>query len=75
MQLIYNNKENRYMQRIGESVLENVSVDYAPNGFATFNDGSPVQIRLTLQFKETNILTRETIIQSYAPAAGIVDDI
>lgn len=75
MQLMYNNKENRYMQRIRESVLENVSVDYAPNGFATFNDGSPVQIRLTLQFKETSVLTRETIIQSYAPAAGIVDDI
>ena len=75
MQLMYNNKENRYMQRIRESVLESVSVDYAPNGFATFNDGSPVQIRLTLQFKETSVLTRETIIQSYAPAAGIVDDI
>jgi hypothetical protein len=75
MQLMYNNKENRYMQRIRESVLESVAVDYAPNGFATFNDGSPVQIRLTLQFKETSILTRETIIESYAPAAGIVDDI
>ncbi len=65
IQMVYNQQENPFMQKFGESVIENVSVDYAPNGFATFNDGSPVQIRLTLQFKETNILTRETIQQSY----------
>ena len=63
--MVYKQQQNPFMQKFGESVIENVSVDYAPNGFATFNDGSPVQIRLTLQFKETNILTRESIQQSY----------
>ena len=71
MQLMHNNRENYNMQRIRESVLENVSVDYAPNGFATFKDGSPVQIRLTLQFKETSVLTRETILETYVPDTAL----
>jgi hypothetical protein len=44
---------------VGDCVLENVSVDYAPNGWATYNDGYPVQTRLTLQFKETQMYTKQ----------------
>lgn len=45
---------------VKDCVLENVSVDYTPNGWATYNDGYPVQTHLSLQFKETEMLTRET---------------
>jgi hypothetical protein len=41
--------------------LTNMNVDYAPNGWASFGDGFPVQTRLTLQFKETDIVTKQTI--------------
>jgi hypothetical protein len=40
-------------------------VDYGPNGWATFNDGSPVQIKLTLQFKETVIVDKNKIKAGY----------
>jgi hypothetical protein len=44
--------------KIGECVLENVTVDYTPNGWATYNDGFPVQTHLTLQFREIEMLTK-----------------
>jgi hypothetical protein len=44
---------------VGDCVLENVSIDYTPNGWATYNDGYPVQTHLTLQFKETQMLTKQ----------------
>jgi hypothetical protein len=46
---------------VGNCVLEDVSVDYAPNGWAAYNDGYPVQTRLTLQFKETTMITKDAI--------------
>lgn len=44
---------------VGDCVLENVTVDYTPNGWATYNDGYPIQTVLSLQFKETQILTKQ----------------
>ena len=46
---------------IQECVLTNVSVDYAPNGWAAYNDGYPIQTTLQLQFKETQILTKDRL--------------
>lgn len=46
---------------INECFLENVNVDYAPNGWAAYNDGYPIQTRLTLTFKETSIITKDSI--------------
>jgi hypothetical protein len=62
---LYKGKENPYVHKIGETVLENINVDYGPNGWATFNDGSPVQIKLTLQFKETVIVDKNKIKAGY----------
>jgi hypothetical protein len=43
-----------------------VNVDYAGAGtWATHNDGSPVQIRLTLQFTETVIIDKNKIKEGY----------
>ena len=44
-----------------DCVLTNMTVDYAPNGWAAYNDGYPVETRLTLQFKETDIVTKSDI--------------
>ena len=46
---------------VGNCVLEDVNIDYAPNGWAAYNDGYPVQTRLTLQFKETTMVTKDAI--------------
>jgi len=42
-------------------VLTGVSVDYTPNGFATFADGMPVEIRMQLNFQETSIISKSDI--------------
>jgi hypothetical protein len=59
-QTITGGKEAKIMN-IQECVLTNVSVDYAPNGWAAYNDGYPIQTTLQLQFKETQILTKDRL--------------
>jgi len=44
---------------LGNCVLDNINVDYAPNGWAAYSDGAPVQTKLTLSFKETDIMHRD----------------
>ena len=46
---------------VSDCVLENVVVDYAPNGWAAYNDGYPIQTTLTLQFKELQMPTKNSI--------------
>ena len=49
---------------IKECVITNVSVDYAPNGWAAFNDGYPVQTTMTLNMMETTMFTKADINNS-----------
>lgn len=56
-----------YLFQIKNAVLEHMSVDYAGSGIPSFfgENGAPVDIRMTLQFKELSELTREMIIEGY----------
>jgi hypothetical protein len=66
IKFLYKGIENLNVNKIGESVLTNVNVDYAGAGtWATHNDGSPVQIKLTLQFTETVIIDKNKIKEGY----------
>ena len=49
---------------IKECVITNVAVDYAPNGWAAFSDGYPVQTTMTLSMMETSIFTKADINNS-----------
>ena len=51
-------KVNDRLFKTGDCVLENVYVDYAPNGWSAHTDGAPLQTRLTLNFSEIEILHR-----------------
>jgi len=42
-------------------VLEDITVDYAPNGWASFDDGYPVETTMSLKFKETDIVTKDQV--------------
>lgn len=53
---------------VSDCVLENVAIDYAPNGWATYNDGYPVQTTLTLSFKETTMYTKQNMKQTAVAA-------
>lgn len=65
----YAGKQNPNIPPIATCVLTNINVNYAPNGFSTFEvpnenfpsvgrTGMPVAIELSLQFQETTFLTK-----------------
>ena len=57
--------ENDYYNKIATCVLTDCSVDYTPGGVRSFDDGSPTQIKMSLTFQETQLLTKELIAQGY----------
>ena len=57
--------ENDYYNKIATCVLKDCSVDYTPGGVKSFDDGSPTQIKMSLTFQETQLLTKELIAQGY----------
>ena len=57
--------ENDYYNKIATCVLTDCQVDYTPGGVRSFDDGSPTQIKMSLSFMETQLLTKEIIAQRY----------
>jgi hypothetical protein len=49
---------NDRLYKVGTSVIESISVDYAPNGWSAHSNGAPVQTRLTMNFREIDIVDR-----------------
>jgi hypothetical protein len=59
-------KENSFYNKIATCVLTNVGVDYTPNGeVQSFGDGAPTQISMSLQFKETEMMTKQHVNQGF----------
>tara|TARA_Y100001937_G_scaffold112824_1_gene160846 strand:- start:1873 stop:3048 length:1176 start_codon:yes stop_codon:yes gene_type:complete len=57
--------ENDYYNKIATCVLQDCTVDYTPGGVKSFEDGSPTQIKMSLTFKETQLLTKELVAQGF----------
>lgn len=59
--------ENQYLPRINTCVLERIDIDYAPQSgvYSTFRDGSPVAIRLSLGFREIELLHKRRVLQGF----------
>ena len=57
--------ENSYYNRVATCVLQNCTVNYTPDGVKSFADGAPTKITMALQFKETELLTKERINEGY----------
>ncbi len=61
-----NGVENMNLHRHTSCVITDLNVSYSPQGtFATFVDGMPTQINLTMTFKELALLTKETIEKGF----------
>lgn len=60
-----NGEENMNINRVTDSVLESVEVNYAPNGWSAHKDGAPVQTTMSLSFKEIILVDRAKIEQGY----------
>ena len=58
-------RENEWVPKVAESVIESIDVNYSPNGWAAHDDGSPVQTMLTLNFREIALIDRNQIVQGY----------
>jgi hypothetical protein len=65
IQMYFNGQPNDKVNKYGICACETISVDYAPQSWVTHDDGMPVQIRMTLQFKECEIMTKDKISQGW----------
>ena len=55
--------ENTNIHRHTSCVLEEMSVNYTPNGsYNVFSNGMPTQINITLGFKELQLLSKESVL-------------
>ena len=61
----YKNKENPYFNRIAQCALTDMTVDYGGEQFASFSDGSPTEVNITLSFRELELLTKDSIREGY----------
>jgi hypothetical protein len=59
-------KQNTNIPKINTCVLDQIEVDYAPTGvYSTFSNGHSVAIRLSLSFRELEILHKQRVAQGY----------
>ena len=71
----YNGVENTNIHSIGNCVLTDVALDFAPNGYQSYETlsnkpqkgktGMPVAIRMDLSFQETEIQTKSSLRNEY----------
>ena len=58
-------EENPYYNKISTCVLQSVNVDYTPGGVNSHANGAPVLIKMSLQFLETEMITKQHIEAGY----------
>jgi hypothetical protein len=58
---LFDGQKNPHVHQIGTCVLTGLNVDYSPNGWSTFTNGMPTNIKLSLQFMETEIVTKQRV--------------
>jgi hypothetical protein len=59
-------QENPYIPKIGRCVIDNINVDYTPNGvFSTLENNAPTAITFTLSISEVSQMTREMVEKGY----------
>lgn len=65
MQYYYKGVENKFIHKISTCVLENMSVNYGGEYFTSFTNGAPAEIKMSLTFKEVELLTKERIVKGF----------
>ena len=66
----YDGNENQHLPRYTDCVLEDISVDYAPNGWAAHTDGAPIQTHLSLSFHEVEIVDKARLQTGFYSRSG-----
>jgi hypothetical protein len=65
IKFLFKGKENPNVNKVEDSVITSIDVNYAPNGWSTHSDGAPVQTTLTMNLKETVLIDRAKIEAGY----------
>ena len=65
IEFMYKGEVNRNIFQMSTCVIQNISVDYAPYGWSTFNDGMPIQTVLSMTMKETEVITKNKVNQGF----------
>lgn len=66
IEFIFSGAPSIMIPKISTCVIESVNVDMAPSGqYSVFEDGRPTSVRLTLQFKEVDLITKERTAMGY----------
>lgn len=59
-------RENPYISRIKNCVMTDLSLNYTAVGkFATYENGFPAEIEMTVSFTETEIILKDSILEGY----------
>jgi len=62
---LFNGQTNKNINKVAESVIESIDVNYSPNGWSAHSDGAPVQTTLTINFKEIVLIDKTKIQDGY----------
>jgi hypothetical protein len=66
LDFFFNGQRNPNVTKVTESVIENIDVNYTPNGiWAAHDDGASVQTTLTINFKEIDLIDKDKIQAGY----------
>jgi hypothetical protein len=65
IEYMYGDKANPYLHKLARCALTDMSVEYGGEQFSTHSDGSPVEIGLTLTFRELEQMTSERVKNGY----------
>mgnify|MGYP003317656113 FL=1 len=52
---------NKNLPSVKYCICKGINVNYAPQGWRTLPNSSPVDVQLTLSFEETEIVTQEDV--------------
>lgn len=61
IRFMLNGRDNPYITKVAESVIESIDVNYTPNGWSAHPDGSPTQIMLTMRLQELELIDKTKI--------------
>ena len=61
----HNGDENKFVKKISNCALTDMTVEYGSEGFTTFSNGCPSEVLVRLQFTELETLTTDRIEQGF----------
>ena len=62
---MHKSAENQYLNKISTCALESMDVNYGAERFVAYEGGVPQTTKITLKFKELEIITKKQIEQGF----------